>query len=232
MIDLTIFITLIALSIFFAINGKKASIKTIKNRNAYYVKTVISNIVLLLLFFVLNAKIYAPLDFEKIGKGILIPDYLISVFFVIFLTPFLMSFMPWNTYYPKDASTAKEIFGFPIQLLPCNWTEYFLFNIYIIFGVVFEEMLCRQFMFYSFSQTLNLKGDYLLLVSSLLFAIAHYYQGWKGILSSFVIGLMLGKIFQITETIFFPIILHLIFNLTVSVLTFKRLNDIRKVSKS
>lgn len=214
-------------SLYFCNHWEQKKKQEPKDRVFYYWKDVITCIIFLLLFFILNPGIYKSLNFEKIGKGINISRDTLAAIMSVFLVPFILAFTPWNNFYPKDILSAKDIYGYPISLLPDNRSQLLLFNFYIIAGVVFEEMICRQFMFYSFNETLGLKGDILVISSSLLFAVGHFYQGWKGVIVTFLMGLVLGKIFLIKENILYPIGLHLISNLTISVLAYKRIKDIQ-----
>lgn len=221
---------LISLPIVAAVKGKRVKAKLPTSKFRFYLKDIIGSIILLLVFFVLKPSIYYPLDFLNIEKGIIIGEEIISAILPIFLVPFVLSFTPWNNNYPKDITAAKELFGFPISYLPNNTSQYLLFVSYIIVGVFFEELICRQFMFYSLNTTVGLSGDILVIVSALLFAIGHIYQGWKGILSNFVVGLILGKIFLLKGTLTYPIVLHLFLNLTVAVLAFRRMKDLRRIT--
>ncbi|MER3472309.1 MAG: hypothetical protein C4330_13580, partial [Chitinophagaceae bacterium] len=79
--------------------------------------------------------IYYPLDFLNIDKGIIINEEVLSVILPIFIVPFGLSFTPWSNNYPKNITTAKELFGCPISYLPITTREYLLFVSYIIVGV-------------------------------------------------------------------------------------------------
>ncbi|MEO5990656.1 MAG: type II CAAX endopeptidase family protein [Ferruginibacter sp.] len=219
---------LISLPIVAAVNGKRVKAKLPTSKFRFYLKDIIGSFILLLIFLVLKPSIYHPLDFLYIDKGIIISEEVLSVILPIIIVPFVLSFTPWTNDYPKDITVAKELFGYPISYLPTTTKQYLLFVSYVIVGVFFEELLCRQFLFYSLNKTLHLNGDLLVIVSSLIFAVGHLYQGWKGILSNFVLGLVLGKIFLLKETLAYPIVLHLFLNLTIVVLAFRRIKDLNK----
>jgi len=70
----------------------------------------------------------------------------------------------------------------------------------------------------------------LIIVSALLFAVGHLYQGRKGILSNFVVDLILGKIFLLKGTLTYPIVLHLFLNFTIAVLAFRPMKDLRRIT--
>ncbi len=220
---------LLLFPIYSTFRGLKAKRSTPKSRLKFYSRGILVCIFLLVLLFVLNPGFRAPLDFSSIGKGISINDSIITGLIVVFIMPFIHSFKRKNQLYPNDIANAKEIFGFPAQYFPDNHSEWCLFTLYIVVGVVFEELFCRMFMFHSMNRVLHLRGDLLLIISSMFFSIGHLYQGWKGILGSFAAGLVLGKIYMLTETIFYPIILHLFVNLTVVVLAFRRIKDLSKI---
>lgn len=214
---------LISYPIFIAAVSKRKSNRNNKNHISIYSKEILSSLIILTGVYFLNPSIYERLDFKIIGKGIIISEEWISIFFPVFFIPFFLSFASRNNY----KNSGSDLLGYPTYLLPNNKKEHLLFTIYIIAGVIFEELLCRQFMFYSFSEILQLRGDTILLISSSLFALGHFYQGWKGILIAFIFSLIWGKTFQIKENIFYPIILHLFLNLTVVVLAFKRLKTLK-----
>jgi membrane protease YdiL (CAAX protease family) len=93
---------------------------------------------------------------------------------------------------------------------------------YILVGVLFEELIARLLMFHALHATLHLDGDALVVVSALFFAVGHFYQGWKGVLSNLILGLILGKIFLLKGHLIYPMVLHLALNLTFVVLAFRR----------
>jgi uncharacterized protein len=221
---------LLILLVYFTISGRREKFQCPVNRFKFYIKGIIRIIVVLGIFFALDPHIYYPVDFLTIGKGVNISVDTISIIIPIFFIPFILSFTSWTKNYPKNIHGAKELFGYPISYLPNRYREYYLFVFYIISGVFFEELLCRQFMFHSLHTTLHLNADTIVVVSSLLFGIGHLYQGWKGILSNFILGLILGKVFLIWESLAYPIVLHLFLNLTITVLAFRRIKDIGKTS--
>lgn len=228
LLDWIILTLLLILPFLVAISGKRSKEKVPANRSFFYLKDIVGSFVLLLFFFFVNPKLYDADNISTIDKGINISESIFSGLISIFFVPFFLSFTPWNNNYPKDISAAKELFGFPVTYLPNTFKEFFLFVFYIIVGVFFEELLCRQFLFYSLNKTLHLGGDALVIISSLLFAVGHLYQGWKGVFSSFIIGLILGKIFLLKGTLAYPIVLHLFLNLTGAVLAFRRLKDLKR----
>ncbi|WP_197276042.1 CPBP family intramembrane glutamic endopeptidase [Mangrovimonas sp. TPBH4] len=170
------------------------------------------------------------MDFEAIGKGILIDKSIFISMISVFTVPFIISFLPWNNSVPKDMVNVKELMGAPIEKLPSSIKELWLFFGFIVVGVVFEELICRQFLFFAINKTLGLGGDLLVIVTAILFSIGHWYQGWKGVLGTLVLGLVFGKALLVTENIMVPIILHFLNNLTVVHLSYKRIKAIKQAS--
>lgn len=233
---LTFFI-IFSLFAYLLISGelKRRKDTPVLNISSYYIKEIIFIIILLLLFYLINHNLYRKIDFSTMDKGFYFDEIILAAILPIFTVSFFLACLPFladdNIYPKKNISEAKEIFGFRTKLMPDKYRQIFPFFIYITIGVLFEELFCRQFMFYSLHQIFNLDGDFLVLLTALLFGAAHFYQGIKGILSNFFTGFILGKIFLITENFIYPFGLHLSLNLTIVVYAIRRIYDIRKLEK-
>lgn len=165
-------------------------------------------------------------------KGFFIPEDIVIVTIMILLVPFIIAFLPTDTNFPKDnIKDAKEIFGFETALMPITFVQLIPFTGFLIIGVVLEELIFRQFMFASFSSTLGIEGDWLVLFTAFLFAIGHFYQGPKGVFSNFLVGLAIGKMYLLTENIMVPIFMHLCINLTLVVYAVRRMILLRRLEK-
>lgn len=92
-------------------------------------------------------------------------------------------------------------------MLPTNKRElqWFTAGLSISAGVC-EELLFRGFLIGVMSHEVGVSAS--LVVSSLLFGICHLYQGWTNVLRTGVIGLVLGVIFILTESLWVVITLH------------------------
>jgi membrane protease YdiL (CAAX protease family) len=72
-----------------------------------------------------------------------------------------------------------------------------------------EEILFRGFIYAQLKYILgNLKPLVFILISSLLFAFPHFYQGFTGILLTFLIGIGFGYIYWKYQNIWINIIVH------------------------
>ncbi len=227
-IDWIVFVLLMILFLGFIMPGRRKGDAILISRTKFYLKDIAFSVVVVGFFMVLRASSFFPTEFQTTDKGILVGEEVMIIFFSVMTVPFFLSMTPWSDFYPKDIAAAKELFGFPVKYLPNTGKEFGIFTLYIINGVIFEELIARQLMFHTLSSTLQLNGDILVVVSAILFAVLHVYQGWKGVLSNLVVGLILGKIFLLRGNLLYPIVLHLALNLTLVVLAFRRWRDLRQ----
>lgn len=226
-VDWIVLLLLLVLFLGFIAPGKRKSDRPMVNKARFYLRDVVFSMLVIVLFVVLKTSAFYPLAFRATDKGIMVGEEVMIIFFSVMTVPLFLSMTPWSDLYPKDIASAKELFGFPVKYLPNTGREFGIFTLYIINGVIFEELIARQLMFHILHSTLHLNGDALVVISALLFAVLHVYQGWKGVLSNFVVGLILGKIFLLQEDLLYPIVLHLALNLTLVVLAFRRWRDLR-----
>lgn len=92
-----------------------------------------------------------------------------------------------------------------------------LFWLAIVVGApLAEEPLFRGFMFRGMSESrLGVAGT--IVLTSLLWAMLHLQYDWYGIVSVFVIGLLLGWVRHRTGSLYAPIVLHALSNLVATV---------------
>jgi membrane protease YdiL (CAAX protease family) len=219
-----LFVTVL-LPVIAAINGKRTNNISPREKSALYLKDILVSALIVAVFLVLKPDIYFAKDYFQ-EKGFEVSDDIVSGLITIFMVPFFLALTPWNNYYPKRTAT-KDLLGYPVALLPNDRNQWLIFTLYIVVGAFFEEFICRLCMFYFFFHAFHFTGDTLVVSSSLLFAAGHTYQSWKGIIGSLAIGLILGKIFLLKESIAYPIGLHLFLNLTLVVLAYRRLKDLK-----
>ena len=192
----------------------------------FYWKDAVSGAALCVFIFMVNPLAYWPLNFEALGTGVLPSAEIVSSIVPVFLVPLFLAFTPWGAY-PKDIHTATNVFGLPVHLLPDHYREWTVFAlVFIAGGVLLEELIFRQVAFYAVHATLGLRGDYLLVCTALLFASGHWYQGVPGLFSSFWAGLILGKLYQYSGTLWYPVALHMGINMTVVALAAQHIRDL------
>lgn len=210
---------------------RKKEVTPPKNLLKYYLLGNIELFVLAVILILLNFGLLIP-DFTTMDKGFFISEDIVFGTIMIFLVPFIIAFLPTDTNFPKDnIKDAKEIFGFETALMPITFVKLFPFTGFLIIGVLLEELIFRQFMFASFSSTLGIEGDWLVLFTAFLFAIGHFYQGARGMFFSFLLGLATGKMYLLTENIMVPIFMHLCVTLTVVVYAVRRMILLRRLEK-
>src|SRR5882724_5475467 len=218
--DIILTSILILLPVSTRIFGKIPNYKKKRTLSTIYVRGIAGEILILLLFLLIDSKSYLKLDFAKLGKGWMDDQGIVVAFFTLFLIPVVLALYSPKLIISRD-KTKDELFGYPSHLLPKNYKELFVFSLNIIAGVFFEELFFRQFIFYEFYKTFHLKGDILLVVSAVLFVLPHHYKKAGAMLFIFFIGLLLGKAYQYSGTIIYPIVLHLFLNATLIVLAWK-----------
>ena len=223
---------ILLLAISATLNGVRSVKKKFrrKNQSKYYLLNILFAIAILLLFYLIDNSLYYPIDFDLFDKGMTINFDIVSLAISIYPISFFLSFLPKSTLYPKDnIQNEKEIYGYPVKLMPKTYSQTALFFFYIALGVLLEELIVRQFSFYTLNTLFDLEGDILVILTAIIFALPHLYQGYKGIILHFINGLLLGKIFLITGNFAYPFFLHLILNMPIIVLSIRRIYDLKKL---
>jgi len=219
---------LVALQSWFVVNGLRKRTGRPERVLRFYAGDLLTAGLVFGGFTLLVPAIWQGLDFSGIDRGLLIREDILIGLMSVFGLPLVMSLTPWDSGYPSDdVAGAKEIFGFPTKYFPGNLREYAVFVVFIVVGVVFEEFFSRQFAFQLFYEVLGVEGDGLVLLTAGLFAIGHWYQGFRGVLTSLVLGLILGKVYLHYGDLRYPLVLHLCLNLTILVYAFRRMRTLQ-----
>lgn len=101
-------------------------------------------------------------------------------------------------------------------LIPDSVAERRWFATVCIGGGVFEELAYRGFLFYYLSLVFPaINGAEKAFVTSLLFGAGHIYQGWKGVLSTGVAGLIMASLYLVGGNLLLPIVAHIAANMRV-----------------
>lgn len=174
-----------------------------------YKGTILFNILLVGLIAVLSNYANFTSDFNVLEKGYAVFDdemilgLIVILIVVLLILPIITS--KFKIVIPTPADFA--------DLLPKSKREMIWFFILVVAVAIGEELIFREFYFELLHDTFHLNGDLLLLVSALIFGIVHLYQGVAGVIFTFFLGLLLGKLFQTTETLLIPIVLHFIIDI-------------------
>ncbi len=137
----------------------------------------------------------------------------VTTYVVIGLMPLLQSLRGprWRRAYASAVRRAfQDIPGF----LPQTATERAAWVVVSISAGVCEEILFRGFLLRYFVQ-LNAEMPVLLalVASSLIFGLAHLYQGVKGVAGSMFGGLMLGLLFLLSGSLMACVVVHTLLDL-------------------
>lgn len=101
-------------------------------------------------------------------------------------------------------------------LLPSTAAERSWWWLVCITAGICEEVVYRGFLLhYLHLQPLHLNLTWALLASSIIFGIAHLYQGVAGAVQTTVIGFVLGAIFLVTGSLLIPIVVHAVMDLRI-----------------
>lgn len=115
---------------------------------------------------------------------------------------------------PGGKALLQKLFLAPIQLLPVTKGERLLWIVASLTAGICEEILYRGFMlFYLIAVFPRLDVLNAIILSSIFFGIAHMYQGWKGILATGFVGLLLAWFYYMTGSLLLPIIIHALIDL-------------------
>lgn len=105
-----------------------------------------------------------------------------------------------------DESSIRSQLGSLEKMMPRTTGERAIFSVVAVSAGVCEEILYRGFLMHLFAPALGPWGA--VAASSLVFGLAHAYQGGAGIVKSSVVGLILASSYVISGSIWPAILLH------------------------
>jgi CAAX protease family protein len=108
-------------------------------------------------------------------------------------------------------------------LLPDAMRELSWFTIMCGLSGIGEECLYRGFLFSYIPLYLpHINGPGLVILTSLVFGIGHAYQGWRGIVSTTVSGLIFGTLYVSSGSLLLPALVHSAGNLQAVLILWPR----------
>mgnify|MGYP000617869915 CR=1 FL=1 len=109
------------------------------------------------------------------------------------------------------------------SFLPEKYSELPSYILLCICAGVFEEIIYRGFMVTYFLpiDDPNALPILALLAPSVLFSMAHYYQGWTSVLKIFIFSTLLSWIFITSKSIYLNMVLHFLIDLISGVVMMK-----------
>jgi membrane protease YdiL (CAAX protease family) len=110
-----------------------------------------------------------------------------------------------------------------LKVLPQDRSERLAFFVVVLTVAICEEVIFRGFaqrVLYQWSSGIILAG---IIGSSLLFGLAHLYQGVRGLIATFVVGLLFATLRWWTGSLLAPLIAHFIADITAGFMAPPRL---------
>ena len=102
------------------------------------------------------------------------------------------------------------------SFLPQHLRELPAYTLLCLCAGIFEEIIYRGFMVTYFLPLQGIENTIpwiALIAPSVLFSLAHTYQGWIAVIKIFIFSLLLGTIFIVTKSIYPTMILHFLIDL-------------------
>ncbi len=116
------------------------------------------------------------------------------------------------------------------EFLPRTEQEARLFILVSISAGICEELLFRGFLIWYF-KVFSVTALAVVL-SSVLFGMAHSYQGWKGGVQTGAIGLVLAFSYVLTGSLWIPILLHIMGDIHSGVLAWLAFEEDKQVESA
>lgn len=192
--------------------------KDSESRLAYYKFVIISEWLVVL---VITAFIFLNPESDLKNIGITLSGnstYLLSLLLGMLAGIGLFVFMQKK--FPNSQKNIEKNIEYVDYLLPTNKVEVRWSIFVAITAGICEEIIYRGFVIYYLqSFPIELETIYLALISGVIFGIAHAYQGWKGMLSTGIIGILFAILYVQLGSLILLMILHTIIDLRSFLLT-------------
>ena len=93
----------------------------------------------------------------------------------------------------------------------------FLATLQIVLAAIFEEILYRKYCTKRLSEFFTFKFGHLaaILLSAIIFALAHRYNGWIAVSFSFFSAILFSILYESTNFLIYPCFMHIIYNLVI-----------------
>lgn len=219
LLNIIVLLIIVSYNIFLALGREDPN----KPTNYFIKKYILVEVLLLLL--VVSLSINEVVDSVNYTDGFKIPVGVIDSIFIGFVVPPVISILGLFIKKIKRTSIISDL-TFPNKLIPKTKKSFYLFVVFIVIGVIYEEIVMRYFLFHYFNKLFNLEGDWLILAGTLISSLSHLYLNTKGILLAVIVHLILSKIYLFTDSIIYTTLLHFLMDLNLIIelfaLNFKR----------
>lgn len=147
--------------------------------------------------------------------------FLVAAFIIGYVIDLYFSAKKMNALKQEDNWFEKSSF------LPEKTRELPFYIILCLCAGIFEEIIYRGFMvtyFLPLNGTENEIPWMAIFAPSVLFSLAHTYQGWTAVIKIFIFSLLLGVIFIMTKSIYPTMILHFLIDLVGGIVAMIQFN--------
>ena len=139
--------------------------------------------------------------------------------FISFLLSFIFLIVTLILLHCKDYEMKLSGPTFNLNLLK---REVFLTILAMLYSIFAEEMYFRFFILSELKDYNNYLRILILIFSGFLIVSAHYLNRWattmftyRNYVSQFILSMLSGNIFLMTDSLFYPLILHITYNLSL-----------------
>jgi uncharacterized protein len=120
---------------------------------------------------------------------------------------------------PRAREFREKLRGRGGDVLPQSLADLRWFAAVSIGSGVAEELACRGFLFYYLAVVIpRIETLELMLLTSLIFGLAHVYQGWRGVVTTGVAGLVMALLYVTTGSLILPMVAHAMGNLRAALI--------------
>ncbi len=119
--------------------------------------------------------------------------------------------LAWSSFRlrPKAEGIRKRLQDGIGALLPDSRQDRLWWGAVSVGAGVSEELVFRGFLLYYFSAFVpQMNTPERVLLISLFFGLAHIYQGWRGVVSAGILGLVFAGFYVMTGSLLLPIVIH------------------------
>jgi membrane protease YdiL (CAAX protease family) len=110
---------------------------------------------------------------------------------------------------PKAEKVRERLKGHLGVLIPGSHLERCWFGVVSIGAGISEELVFRGFLIYYLGLYLPQINTWeKVVLTAVIFGVAHLYQGWQGIMGASILGLIAAGIYVISGSLLVPMVLH------------------------
>ncbi|NCI50156.1 CPBP family intramembrane metalloprotease [Sediminibacterium roseum] len=183
-------------------------------------------------FYLLDKTLFTSISAWGAYKKPNIPGIVVDSIVTFCLIPLVLECVP---FFKKSRGEEKytQVFKgkiLPGSLLPKNNTELLFFSLFTLEGVVLEEVLYRQVLFYILMNIWAVDPLVIISFGAALFSLAHVRKLKGELVPYFVLGLAFGIFYLYTRNLSLVIALHFLMNTTEIIIAYKRIRSGKIVS--